>query len=220
MGMWMQQAGHAWIKTYWDPTKGKPLPYQEQIDADQISAETNPTEPVNQELHFEGDIGIDVCSPFEIFVDPLAKNQEEMQWLIHAKVRKISYFRDQYEERGHLVKSEGAWLLSIQNMFKINNMNSRGSSGTNQDKAMENSAIELAYFEKPTRKYPKGRMIITTNGVLLKYAELPIGEIPYTKFDDVKIGGKFYSESLITHLRPPQDRDWETQHILITRHLL
>ena len=206
LGMWMQQAGHGWIKTSWNPMKGKPLPYQQQEMADLTSAITDP-QPVNDEIHFEGDIDVDVCSPFEVFVDPLAKNQEEMQWLIHAKVRKISYFRDHYKERGDLVKSEGAWLLSIQNLFKINNMNSRGSAGGgNDDKAMENSAIELAYFEKPTRKYPNGRMIITANGVLLKYDELPIGEIPYTKFDDVKIGGKFYSESLITHLRPIQDQ--------------
>lgn len=205
LGMWMQQAGHAWMKVSWNATKGKPLPFQQQEMDDLASAITSP-EPVNDEIHFEGDIDVDVCSPFEIFVDPLAKNQDEMTWLIHAKVRKISYFRDHYKERGHLVKSEGAWLLSIQNLFKINNMNTRGSTGSNDDKSMENAAIELAYFEKPTRKYPRGRMIITANGILLKYDELPIGEIPYTKFDDVKIGGKFYSESLITHLRPIQDQ--------------
>lgn len=174
-GMWMQQAGHAWIKVSWDPTKGEPLPN---------------VDPMQETTEFAGDISVDACSPFEIFVDPLAKSYDEMQWLVHAKVRKLSYFRDHYEERGKLVKEEGAWLLSIQNLFKINNMTSKGTWGQQGDPSMQNAAIELAYFEKPTKKYPKGRMIITANGVLLKYSDLPVGKIPYVKFDDVKVADR------------------------------
>lgn len=201
LGMWQQQAGHAWIKVYWDPLRGDilPNPNVEPVDGAEM-----PGEPENVE--YEGDVGVDVCSPFEIFVDPLAKSQDEMQWLIHAKVRKLSYFKDHYPDRGGLVKEESAWLLSIQNLLKINNMTSRGISGSPTDPVMQGSAIELAYFEKPSKKYPKGRMIITANGIMLRYDDLPCGKIPYVKFDDVKVAGKFYSESLITHLRPIQDQ--------------
>lgn len=101
--MLMQQAGHSWGKTCWDPCAGKYMVVKGE-DGKEI-------------LEYEGDIDWSPCSAMEVFPDPLAKNQEEMRYLIHAKVRKLGYFTDQYPERGHLVKEEGAWLLSIQNQL-------------------------------------------------------------------------------------------------------
>jgi hypothetical protein len=54
--MWVQQCGHAFLKVSWDAQMGKPM----------VDPETN-------ELDYEGDIRIDVVSPFEMFVDPAAK---------------------------------------------------------------------------------------------------------------------------------------------------
>lgn len=190
--MWMQQAGHSYIKVYWDKYKGKQMP-----DLDEAGQTVG--------IEYEGDISLDVVSPLEVYIDPLARNVDEAQWLIQAKVRKIAYFRDHYGERGRLVKQEGAWLLSTQNLMKINNMNNKGGSG-GQDSQMENAAIELAYYEKPSKKHPRGRMIVVANGILLQYKDLPCGEIPFVKFDDIKIGGKYYSESIVTHMRPIQDQ--------------
>lgn len=185
--MWMQQGGHAWGKVYWDPSRGKQVPAE------------------NSQVEYEGDIGFDVCSPLEIYVDPLARNVQDAQWLIQAKVRKISYFRNQYGEQGARVKQEGAWLTSIQNLIKINNMSSKQGGGQFADE-MKDAAIEIAYYEKASKKYPNGRMIIIANGILLAYKDLPCGEINFVKFDDIKIGGKFFSESIITHIRPLQDQ--------------
>lgn len=191
LGMWQQQAGFGYLKTSWDTRKGRAIP-----DVLQNGEST---------VEYEGDIRVDVVSPLEVFVDPHAKDLSEAQWVIHAKVRKLAYFRDQYPEKGGQVKEEGAWLLSIQNAQRIQQMNQKGSAQQGSE-AMKNSAIELAYYERPSKKYPGGRMIITANGVLLEYKDLPIDEIPFVKFDDVKIAGKYYSESIVTHLRPIQDQ--------------
>jgi len=185
--MWMQQAGFSWVKVCWDPTKGKKIPTPD------------------GGIEFEGDVSIDTVSPLEVFVDPQAKNRDEVTWLIHAKVRKLNYFRDQYPEKGHLVKEEGPWLLSAQKLAQIQQMNQKGAAAQGPEQ-MKNSAVELAYYEKPSRKYSRGRFIVVANGVLLEYKDLPIDEIPFAKFDDVKIAGKFYSESIITSLRPLQDQ--------------
>ena len=189
--MWMQQAGHSYVKVYWDHTKGRELPDYD--ESDELSG-----------IEYEGDIALDICSPLEIFADPLAKTIDDAQWVIQAKVRKLSYFRTHYPERGELVKEEGAWLQSIQNILRINSMSNRGTDGT-QDQ-MKNAAIEVAYYEKPSRKYPSGRQIIVANGVLLEYKNLSCGHIPFVKFDDIKIGGKYYSQSVITAMRPLQDQ--------------
>jgi hypothetical protein len=186
--MWVQQCGHAYLKVTFDDQLG------------------NPIEEVDGSVKYEGDIRIDVVSSFEVFPDPLAKDMDEAQWVVQAKVRKLDYFKSHYPERGHLVKEEGAWLLSAQYEARINQLNNQGPSTSGVQMALKNAAIELCYYERRSEKHPNGRMIICANGVLLKDDELPVGEFPLVKFDDVVVAGKFYSESLITHLRPIQDQ--------------
>jgi hypothetical protein len=187
--MWVQQCGHAFVKTYWDSMKGR-----KQLD------------PMTGEMKPEGEICIDICSPFEIFVDPLAKSMDEAQWVIQAKVRKLDYFKTHYPQHGYLVKEENAWLLSTQYELRISTLNTMGPTTSGISQQMKNAAIELVYYEKPSQKYPNGRMGVAANGILLEDRDLVIGDIPFVKFDDVIIGGKFYSESLITHVRPLQDQ--------------
>jgi hypothetical protein len=189
--MWTQQCGHAWMKISWDDMAGRPM--------------VNPMDP--EATGYEGDVRADVVSPFEIFPDPMAKTDDDVleSWLIQAKVRKLDYFKAHYPEKGALVKEEDAWLLSAQYEQRINSLNNRGPSTSGMQESMKNSAIEMIKYEARSKDYPNGRMIICANGILLEDKELPVGEIPFRKFDDVVIGGKFYSESIITHMRPIQD---------------
>ena len=187
--MWLQQCGHAYMHVCFDDELGAPLDDPESGDF----------------MGYEGKVDVEPVSAFEIFTDPLATTLNEAQWLVRAKVRKLDYFRTRYPERGALVKEEGAWLLSIQYEQRIQSLTSTGMSG-NSTVQMENSAIELSYYEKRSRKHPQGRHVITANGIILKDGPLPVGEIPYAKFDDVLIAGKYYSEATITHARPLQDQ--------------
>lgn len=187
--MWTQQAGHAYAKVCWDPTMGQML-----------------ENPLTGEMEFEGDIRIDVVSPLEIFVDPLAKTLDDAQWLVQAKVRKLDYFKAQYPEKGGLVKEESTWLLSAQYENRINSLNQLTGASNAQNIAQKNTAVEMAYYERRSKDRPNGRQIITANGVVLEDKELPVGDIPFIKFDDILIGGKYYSEAIITHLRPVQDQ--------------
>jgi len=193
--MWTQQCGHGYMKVCWDPTLGKR----------QVNPEIG-------ELEYEGDIRIDVVSPFEIFVDAQAKNWDDVckSWLIQAKVRKLDYFKMHYPDKGDLVKEEDAWLLSLQYDYRINSLNARGPASSGLGMAMKDSAIELTKYEAPSKKYPNGRMITVANGIVLVDKELPCGEIPFCKFDDILVAGKYYSEAIITSLRPIQDQYNET----------
>lgn len=183
--MWVQQAGYAYIKTCWDSTLGRWIP----------------------ELgEWEGDVRVDVVSPMEVFPDPTAKSLRDCAWIVHAKVRKLDYFKMHYPEKGHLVKPEDAWIVDLQYESRINNLNKAGPATSGTDTQLKNSAIEMVYYEKPSKQYPEGRQITVANGILLEDKELPIGEIPFAKFDDVVIGGKYISEAVITHARPLQDQ--------------
>lgn len=197
--MWLQQCGSSYLKASWDPTLGKKhvMPVEKQNEDGTTSTE--------YEVVAEGDIRVDVCSFFEVYPDELAKSWDELKDIIQAKIRPVDYFPDQYPEKGKLVKAEDCWLNSLQYEARINSMNTaNGSSGTNQ--SLKNSAIEISYYERPSSKHPYGRHIIIANGVKLKDGILPIDELPFVKFDDIIVGGKFNAEAIITHLRPLQDQ--------------
>lgn len=185
--MWVQQCGHAYLKTVWDKTLGPKIP----LDGKMV--------PI-------GDIRIDVINPFEVFPDPMAKSFEELNWLVHARIRPISYFRDHYGEKGALVTPEDVWLTSLQYEYRINSFNNQAGAAGGVANLLKDSAIELCYYEKPNYRHENGRCIVVANGVLLKDYELPINELPFSKFDDVLVAGKYYSESVITHARPIQDQ--------------
>lgn len=191
--MWMQQCGHAYIRTYWDITKGPMI----------LNPDTG--QPMRA-----GDINVDVESPFAVFPDPFARTDDDARSLIMAKVRPLDYFKHHYPTRGGLVREEAAWLLSAQYEQRVNSLNSRGPSQGGMTEQFKNSAIEMIKYEQPSLQYPDGRMIVAANGVLLENKALPIGEIPLTKFDDTVVAGKYYSETPVTHARPIQDQYNET----------
>ena len=184
----VQQAGHWYFKISWDDQLGEMI-----------------KDPVSDDFIYEGDISAEVVSAFEVYADPLAKTLEEAQWVAQCKVRKLDYFRTHYE-KGNLVKEEGPWLLSAQYELRIQSMNPYGQAQSAPQNQMKNAAIEICYYEKRSKKHPNGRMIVVANGILLEDKDLPVGEIPIVKFDDIVIEGKYFSESTITHIRPIQDQ--------------
>lgn len=188
----VQQCGHSYFKLKFDESKG---PQAQMLD--DVTGE--------MKVVRLGDVTVEMVSAFEVFPDPLAMSRDELQWLIHAKVRPLNYFKEQYPEKGSMVKEEDIWLSSLLYEARIAGMNnSTGAAAAQKD--IKNCAIEMSYYEKPNPKYPKGRHIICANGVLLKNDELPIDEIPFAKFDDILIAGKYYSEPVISQMRPIQDQ--------------
>lgn len=188
---WAQVVGHCYFKVSIDPDAGEMI-----------------TDPMTGEASNEGEIRVDVVSGFECFPDPLAKDMDELNEFVHAKVRKLSYFKTRYPGIGDQVKAEDTFLLSLQYESRINNMNSnsQGFMGGSPQVNEKNTAVEMVYYQKKSKKYPQGRMLVVANGVLLEDKELPVGEIPFIKFDDVLAPGKFYSEAIATHLIPVQDQ--------------
>lgn len=206
--MWVQQCGSAFLKVCWDTSLGRKSVIPEEPDLAQTEngdPNQGPTE-TKYKIVSEGDIRVDIHSFFETFPDEYAKSWDECQDIITAKIRPISYFATQYPERGSLVKEEDCWLNSLAYESRINSLNTTTGTAGSAATQLKNSAIEISYYEKPSKKHPYGRYIITANGVLLKDDLLPIDELPFVKFDDVIVGGKFNAEAIITHLRPLQDQ--------------
>lgn len=197
--MWLQQCGISYLKTSWDPTLGK----KQVVPKETVDPKTGET-LTDYEIIAEGEIRVDIKSFFNVFPDPLAKDWDELRYLTEANIRPLEYF-DKYD-RGYLVKEEDCWLNSLSYELRINSLNTTTGSSGAPTAQLKNSAIECSYYEKPSKKHPYGRHVITANGILLKDDVLPIDEIPFVKFDDIVVGGKYNSEAIITHLRPLQDQ--------------
>lgn len=220
MMMGLMQCGHYYLGVSWNDEKGELLqaprsPMEGAIDLDEglatEEAAIEPSQPLDSvetepDYEFEGDIQIDVVSPFEMFFDPLATTVPDAKWCIRAKVRKLDYFKSRWPERGPAVKEEGAWLMSVQNELRIQSLTGQGPSQTGVQSQMKDCAIELAYYETRSKKHPEGRLVIMANDIILEDKALPKGLIPFVKFDDVPITDKFYPEAIVTHLRPVQDQ--------------
>lgn len=187
--MGAQQAGHHWMKVIWDDQLGELV--GKDTDGSYI---------------YEGDINIEPVSAFEVFADPLAKNFDEAQWLIQARIRKLDYFTTHYGNLGKQVKEEDAWLLSLQYEARINSMMGQGPAQTGVQFQLKNSAIEIAYYERRSSKHPYGRMVVIANDLVLEDKPLPCGEIPFVMFSDIPVTGKFLPEAVVTHVRPIQDQ--------------
>lgn len=188
--MWIQQCGYAFGQTSWDDCAGERM--------------YNPDD--QSEWIHEGDVRFDIRSPFEIFEDPLCKDEfEDAIDIIAARVKDLEYFRERYD-RGYLVKEEDAWLLSLQYEGRLNTLSPQAPYAGNTQTQMKNSAIEIVLYERPSKRYQNGRMVVVASGVLLANKDLPINEIPFAKFDDIVVAGKFASEAIITHLRPVADQ--------------
>jgi hypothetical protein len=197
--MWCQQTGIGYVKVFWNTAAGKFMAVSGPDGKDRLEA--------------EGDIGIDVASPFECFPDMQAKRFDEVRKFAQCKIRTLDYFPMQFPERGGLVREEGCWLNSLAYDAAINASTNASGSTLNPDKSMRNSAIEMSYYETPSKNHPRGRHIVVANGVVLKNGPLPASSasnepamIPFAKFDDIRIGGKYTSEAVITHARPIQDQ--------------
>lgn len=200
--MWLQQCGSAYFKICWDPSLGRKMVNPKPKTDD----DGNETGEMEYEYVAEGDIRVDICSPFEIFPDTYAKSWKELNDIVQARIKPLGYFPMQYPDKGHLVKEEDCWLNSLSYEARINSLNTTTGTAGSSASQLKNSAIEISYQEKPSKKHPYGRHLIIANGVKLKDDILPIDEITYVKFDDIIVAGKFNSEAIITHLRPLQDQ--------------
>jgi hypothetical protein len=181
--------GCHYMKVFWEPEKGK---------ATEIDGELVPT----------GDIAILPVSRFEMYVDKEASSLSNADWIIYAKEVKTSWVKDNFEN-GDKVKDENAEENSsvirfgkkLQNFFFAT-----GSTSVDAGHRDDRTVIK-EYWESPTKKYPKGRVITIGGGILLDYKEenpYDHGKFPFVEFYADPSVGRNMKDSPITSLIPGQ----------------
>lgn len=174
---WACVCGTSYLKIYWDSKGVQTIPF--------FDPETN--EILGYEQMNVGDVRQEILPAFDVFVDPTAKRDEDIRYIIHGAVRPLSWFVDNYGAAGKKVSADA---ISGQNSGYIDAYLEGGNGSGNgwvpastarlgQIESRKKAAIVYEYWEKPNDQYPNGRYVVSTNSALL-YA----GDWPYQKKDE------------------------------------
>lgn len=147
------------LKVYWDATADADVPKMNKYG--EVTGSTRSQ---------VGEIEEDVVPCFEMYIDPKAHEFSEANWLIHSKVRSLDYVQTRYPH-GKYVEAEiasGPEGYVDSRMAAITGDYKRGS-----EPGKKTSVVIKEMWEKPSARYPKGRLITVANGVLLRNDDWP-----------------------------------------------
>lgn len=160
----------------------------------QVAAQMG-TEPTWENVG-EGDVAVNVRSPFDIYVDPLAGSEGlvSARWLIEEAVRPP----DDLQRRFKLSKPPEADSSATGGLVEAR------LPGMRADKGEKIGTRVWELWERPTLKYPKGRHAVWCKDHLLVLEENPTKDagLPYLMCTGRRIPGRFWPMSLVDQLRP------------------
>lgn len=220
---WMELTGTAFLKIMWSPKKGRVIARvmtpRARNEDDRLRREDEiRTEALDEMINYdeqvirEGDVDTCVVSPFEIYPDSSFRNGlEQCRSIIHAKAFHIDEIEDLYGVR---VEPEMVDVLTLQQTTTT--LGGWGHSTTSFRGAvsrLKNHAVVKEYYERPSRRYPRGRLIVVAGNKTLHIGELPYqigdyGEVdfPFIRFASIERPGRFWGESVIKRCIPIQRR--------------
>src|SRR5215475_9743341 len=207
---WSRICCAGFLKTYWDPSKGEGrdvlIGPDQNILTDQ---QGKPLEPgslpvlpgVTRKRIAQGDICVEVRSPFQMYPDPLADTFEEAEWLIEESIKSPGYIRSRYgvEVRADTPANPGM----IEGRLPASNMGTAGSY----------KGVKIReYWCKPNDDHPNGCRAVwltTTTGKSTDSQELyrdenPFDPMPYVMFSNIPVPGRMWPTSVTEQLRGPQ----------------
>ena len=151
--------------------------------------------------YWEEDLIIDVVSPFEMVFDPTASRVEDAHWCIRTRTYKPEVLKEKFdlkeieaseEEMPYGVIEQQLVNLMLKTPFKV-------------ESETEKCVTVHELWEKPSKEYPRGRHIIATKSEILASEDIPKeyeGELPFIKYDDLQLPGRFYGRSFLEDILP------------------
>ena len=190
---WSEICGTVFYKVVWNTNTGKMVATDEQGIAIK-----------------EGDVEVEVVSPFEIFPDNLSCERiEDMKSIIHAKAVEVDEIKtlwnvDVESEKVHAFTLDSAsgnlgGLGYDAHINKVSNVE------------LNNHCVLIERYVKPTKNHPNGRLTIVAGGKLLFDGDLPYindelntRTFPFVKQISNYMPGSFFGVSVVDRLIPVQ----------------
>ena len=170
---WSEITGSAFFKISWDSEKGHALDKEGLIK--------------------EGDVTIDLCPPFEIFPEDIAITSiDEQSSIIHAKVLPVKEVKRIWNKD---IKGGDVSVFSFDNIQVGGGFGYTATAPKIVSETRADSVTVIEKYEKPTREYPNGRLIIVAGDTLLYK-----GDMPYLNGEDGTRGYPFSKQVCIDNL--------------------
>lgn len=196
---WLESCGTAFFKNVWNPDKGRAILTLQGEQGD--------------ELLREGDIDIIVVPAQEIFPDS-SYNQTlgKCRSIIHARAYHVDDIEDIWD-----VKVEPESTSAMQMQRSLNGVGGLGygTGGFHYiSSSLKEHAVVKEFLQKPSKRYPKGRLMLVVNGKLIDFRQelpYPVGkdgepDFGLIKVDCVNRPGCFWGRSVVERLIPVQRR--------------
>lgn len=148
-------------------------------------------QPIMEEVPL-GDLNTDVVEPYRIALDPAANDIHKIKWIMEYAIQPLDWIKENYDkppEEGSgftgkfsEVKEEKELSTTMRRFYNLKTSSGvkgtaglgEGSVSSSGDTNITNCAVVKEYYERPSSKHPKGRLVVVANGICL-YA----GESPY-----------------------------------------
>lgn len=219
--------GTVFKKDYWDTTELMMAKVPKMVQQPKMDPQTGALlgmeevqalDPMTGDPLFEemplGDINSEIVEPFRIALDPLANDIHKVRWIMEYSVQPLAWIKEVYGKEGDgytgrvdEVKEESQLQGSLKKYYQL-----KVSSGMKQPlmpgagvgsspEAISNSAVVKEYYERPSRQYPNGRLVVIANGIPLYAGDSPylgpeLGDWhPYSEFRWEVVPGRFWGKS-------------------------
>ena len=188
---WSEICGTGFYKIVWDSSIGE---FVGSIDENAVMM---------------GDVSICACSPFEIFPDSNASTDFlSMHSVIHARPVPATFIEEKYN-----IKIQGTDIDTFSFDQATSGLVYSGKSNAFKvsRQVKHDHVLLLERYEKPTRKFPNGKLTIVAGNHLLFDGDLPfkIGEnqkreFPFVRQVSLQQVGSFWGSSVVERCIPIQ----------------
>jgi hypothetical protein len=226
---WLLAAGNVSVRVYWDAEAGKlvprTVPVQHPITGEDVDVAADENgQPAKKrdadgqwvydfdaepELMFEGDVGVELISPFYIRFNPEAKSKEEateyyIGYLMPKAAAAKKWDLDEDDIEGNSdeeLEMVDDLISSAAGATEILGMTSLAGDRT---EAIGQRVLVIEYYGKPCDDYQGGRHWITVNKTMaLEEEPLPNGFWPpVVDIDDVPVPGDPHAMGLLSQVCP------------------
>lgn len=172
----------------------------------------------------QGDVRVDVISPFSLVVPTNCLTIEQMPWIMEVTTRPVAEVQEEYPDVEG-IQADAAGNVFDQFDARVLDFTSAGAfmrntydvdtTGPDGQPVGGGQCVFVMYWERPTEKYPKGRLIIVAGGQVVyprTKEDLEAGlsdhsptlDLPYNHFRWRTTGFRFWEFGLTEMLVPLQ----------------
>lgn len=208
--LWSRVCGAGFWKITWDKEAGDTTEILHTADGSQLQQDGRPIHSgmsqyqaaaqlpgVEPKTVSQGDICVEVRSPFQMFVDPLAGEAglENAEWLIEESVQSPEYVLQRFNKD---IEPDAQAISGLAEDRTISG--TEPTTGAGKYKGIR----VREYWCEPCSTHAKGRRAVWAGDQLLYEGDNEYGDMPYVMFTGVPVPGRFWPTSVTEQIRPLQ----------------